>query len=124
VTTIVRSEPLIPVFVAAVVLSVVLAAALGEAVWAAALGSGLVVVYWLLERLFARLGSRGSFGHGMAVGVAGMAVRLALVVGVLIAIGLAARDDFATAALAFLGTYTIYMFARLWHHPAVPANDR
>jgi hypothetical protein len=112
------------VFVAAVVLSVAAAVALGEAVWAAALGSCLVVVYWLLERLFAHLGSKGSFGHGMAVGVAGMAVRLALVVGVLIAIGLVARDDFATAALAFLGTYTIYMFARLWRHPALPAGHR
>lgn len=115
---------MIVVLAVAVVACVAVAALAGGTVWSAAVGSLLVVVYWLLERLFARLGAKGSFGHGMAVGVGGMAVRLALVVGVLVAIGVTARDAFASAALAFLATYTVYMFARLWHHPAVPADGR
>lgn len=106
-----------------VVACTAVAALLGEAAWAAACGSGVVVAMWAIEKLAARVGGEGSFAHGMAVGLGGMMARMALAVGALVAIGLAAsRQAFIAAALAFATTYTVYNLTRLWRHPAVPAG--
>lgn len=100
------------------------AALLGREAWAAVLGAGLVVVYWLLELLAARLGARGSFANALAVGLGGMVARLAVVLGVLVAIGLFARPAFPEAALSFLLVYSTYQVLRLFAHPALSAHPR
>ena len=102
---------------------VVVAALAGRPVWAAALGAGLVLVYWGMEALtwrFAR--ERRDLALGLAVG--GMALRLAVVLVVLIAVGLLARPEFATVALAFLASFTIYLGLRplTYSAPARPSH--
>jgi hypothetical protein len=117
-----------PLILIAMIVACTAAAALaGQTAWAAACGATVVLVMWMLEKLTVRLGSRGTVAHGIGVGVAGMVVRMALAVGVLVAIGLAARPSFKEATFAFLASYTVYIFARLWQNPAVPdrtATDR
>jgi len=119
---ILRREPILAILVALVAASAATAALAGGSVWAAACGAAVVVGVWGLERLVAHLGAGGSFGRGVAVGLAGMAARVALAVGALAAIGIAARAEFLDAALAFIVTYTVYVFARLWRHPAVTTS--
>ncbi len=102
----------------------VVAGLLGRSVWAAALGSALVIAYWLLELLVARLGARGSFANAVALGLGGMVARLVVVLGVLAAIGLFARPAFPEAALSFLVTYSAYQVLRLFAHPALSAHPR
>jgi len=80
----------------------------------AVLGSLLVVAYWLLELLTLRLAEQGSFSNALVAALGGMVLRMGLVVGALILIGVLAREEFATAALAFLGTFTVYIFLRLY----------
>jgi hypothetical protein len=100
-----------------------LVALLAGASAATALAGGLlVVVYWLIELLAARVGSAGSFGRSIAVGLGGMAVRLGVVVGGLVVIGLVDRSGFLAAVLSFVVVYTIYLGARLWRHPALRAG--
>ena len=111
------------IIVTLVVVCTAIAALLGESAWAAACGSGVVVIMWVVEKLAARVGGEGSFAHGMAVGLGGMMARMALAIGALVAIGLAAsREAFIAAVLAFAATYTVYNVARLWRHPAVPGS--
>jgi hypothetical protein len=102
----------------------VVAALLGRYAWAAALGAALVVAYWLLELLTARMGARGSFANALAVGLGGMVARLALVLGALAAIGFLAKPAFPEAALSFLVTYSAYQVLRLFAHPALSAHSR
>jgi hypothetical protein len=97
--------------VVATVVCVVVAALAGRPVWAAALGAGLVLAYWAIEALtWRRARERRDLALGLAVG--GMAVRLAVVLAVLIVVGVLARPAFATAALAFLASFTIYLGLR------------
>lgn len=96
----------------------IVTAALGRPVWAACLGGGLVLVYWALEALAWRRAERASFNGAIAVALAGAALRLAVVLGVLVAVGLLARPAFATAALSFLAAFTVYMALRLMTYPA------
>jgi hypothetical protein len=114
---------MVVILVGLVVASAAVAALAGQTVWAAACGSALVLLMWAVEEAVARLGREGSFGHAMVVGLTGMVVRVGLAVAALVAIGLAARRSFPEAALAFVVTYTVYIFARLWRHPAVPAGQ-
>ncbi len=88
------------------------ALALGRLVWPAALGSLLVLAYWALEMLVWRL-AQSRPGAAVGVALAGSAVRLAFVAGVLITVGIAARDQFVTSAAAFLVTFTVYEILRL-----------
>jgi hypothetical protein len=120
---IIRREPILVVLVALVVACTVVAALVGASPWAAACGSGVVLVMWLVDKLAARSGSEGTFAHGLAVGLAGMGLRIGLALGVLVVIGVFARPVFVDATLAFVATYTVYNFARLWRHPAVPAKS-
>ena len=90
------------------------AAAVSATPWFAALGSFLVVVYWLIESLTMRLAGPGSFAGAMVVALAGMVLRLGVALGSLTLIGVLARDQFATAALSFLATFTVYVFLRLY----------
>ena len=107
--------------IALVVACTAVAGLLDESMWAAACGSAVVLAMWAIEKAAVRAGNEGSFGHGMSVALGGMVARMALALGVLVAIGLAASPEaFAAAALAFAVTYTVYNVARLWHHPAVP----
>jgi len=111
------------IVVALVVACTAVAGLLGESMWAAACGSAVVLAMWAIEKAAVRAGNEGSFGHGMSVALGGMVARMALALGVLVAIGLAASPEaFAAAALAFAATYTVYNVARLWQHPAVPGG--
>jgi hypothetical protein len=110
---------MVVVLVVLVVASAVGAALAGQAAWAAACGSALVLAMWSVEVAVARLGRSGTFGHAVALGLAGMALRVGLAIAVLVVIGIAARPAFPEAALAFVVTYTVYIFARLWWHPAI-----
>jgi hypothetical protein len=97
----------------------VVAGLLGRSVWAALLGAALVVVYWSLELLTVKLGSRGSFSNALAVGLGGMMIRFAVVLGALVAVGLLARPAFPEAALSFLIAYSAYQLLRLIAHPGL-----
>jgi len=96
----------------AIVLATVAAAVVAQLIdgqaLAAGIGGALVVVYWALERVFSAAGRRGSFGHAVGIGVAGMMARLAVVLGALVAVGLVDREGFAACALTFLGLFTLY----------------
>ncbi len=91
----------------------------GRPVWAAILGAGLVVAYWAVEALVWRRGAAVPFGAAMGVALGGMVLRLALVLGALVLVGVLARPAFATAALAFLASFTLYVGLRLFTYPAV-----
>lgn len=105
--------PLAAGLLAAVPLAALVAWALGRSAALAAVGASLVLVYWLLERAFAVLGARGPFGQGLIVGLAGMAARLALVMGVLVAVGMLDRPQFVECAVAFLAVFTLYFFTNV-----------
>jgi hypothetical protein len=90
---------------------VLVAALLGQPLWAALLGSGLMFAYWGLEVLtWRRARERDDLALGLAVG--GMGLRLAVVLGVLVVVGLLARPAFATAALSFMAGFTVYLGLR------------
>jgi hypothetical protein len=113
-------DPVAAILAAAVTACVVVALLTGRHAAGAAAGALLVPLYWLGERAAARLGAReATFARALLVGLGGMVARLAVVLGVLVAIGVLWRDQFAAAAVAFLATYTVYMFLRLWRNPAV-----
>jgi hypothetical protein len=99
------------------------AVAFGRPVWAACLGAGLVLVYWALEALSWRRAAHASFNGAIAVALGGSALRLAAVLGALIAVGLLARDAFATAALSFLAAFTVYAGLRLFMYPAASSAE-
>jgi hypothetical protein len=101
-----------------VLVSGVAALALGRAVWAGALGAVLVLAYWLLEVLAWRV-AQGRPGAAIGVALGGLAARFALIVGVFVLVGLVARDEFGTAAGAFLVTFTAYeVFRLIGRHPS------
>jgi hypothetical protein len=107
------------------VASAVVAGLLGRAVWAAALGAGLCLGYWALEALAWRRGSAVPFGAALGVALGAMVLRFALVLGALILVGVFAKPDFATAALAFLATFSVYVGVRLFTYPSAqtPAHQ-
>ena len=107
---------------ATTVASAVVAGLLGRPVWAAALGAGLCLGYWALEALAWRRGAAVPFGAALGVALGAMVLRFALVLGVLILIGVFARPDFATAALAFLASFTVYVGVRLFTYPPAPGT--
>lgn len=94
-----------------IVASATVAAVAGRPVWAAALGSGLALVYWALEAFtWRRARERRDLALGLAVG--GMALRLAVVLAVLVLVGVLARPAFVTVAGAFLAGFTVYLGVR------------
>jgi hypothetical protein len=95
------------------------ALAAGRPVWAAVLGAGLVIVYWALDMLALRRANEGTFAHALGVALGGMALRLAVVLGALVVVGVLERPAFATAAVAFLASFTVYTFLRLFAFSAV-----
>ena len=106
------------------VASAVVAGLLGRPVWAAALGAGLCLGYWALEALAWRRAAAVPFGAALGVALGAMVLRFALVLGVLILIGVFARPDFATAALAFLASFSVYVGVRLFTYPPAPGTAR
>jgi len=117
----VRREPVPALLLALSAGCAVVAAAAGRDVVTALLGALLVVVYWAIERLAARFGARGSLQWAMVVGVVGMVLRLAIVVGGLVIIGLVDRPGFVDAVVALVVVYTIYLGVRLWRFPVFNA---
>ena len=106
------------------VASAVVAGLLGRPVWAAALGAGLCLGYWALEALAWRRAAAVPFGAALGVALGAMVLRFALVLGALVLIGVFARPDFATAALAFLATFSVYVGVRLFTYPPAPGTAR
>jgi hypothetical protein len=105
----VRRQAVMPLLLSATtVASAVVAGLLGQAVWALA---------W-------RRASAVPFGAALGVALGGMVLRFALVLGVLILIGVFARPDFATAALAFLASFSVYVGVRLFTYPPAPGTAR
>jgi hypothetical protein len=86
----------------------------GRPVWAAALGAGLVLGYWLLEALARRRGElSASFNAAVGIALGGMVLRMFVVLGVLVLVGVLARPAFGTAAVAFLLSFSVYGALRL-----------
>jgi hypothetical protein len=121
-TEITRQLAVAAVLAALVALSALVAALVGRPAWAAALGAALVLVYWALELLAAYRAREATPAGSVAVALGGMMARFAVVLGVLIVVGLAARADFAVVALAFLAVYTVYMVIRFVANPALAAK--
>jgi hypothetical protein len=115
----VKQEPILALLLGLACVSGIVSALVGADVLLAVLGSLLVVVIWFIERQAARVGSRGSFNRAILVGLSGMVLRLGVAVGGLLVIALVDRPALASAAISFLATYTVYLFARLWRHPAI-----
>ena len=119
----VRRQAVAPLLLGAMtVVGAVVAGLLGQAVWAAALGAGLCLGYWALEALAWRRGAAVPFGAALGVALGAMVLRFALVLGVLILVGVFARPDFATAALAFLASFSVYVGVRLFTYPPAPGT--
>ena len=100
-----------------------MAAVTGRPVWAAALGSGLALLYWAMEAFtWRRARERHDLALGLAVG--GMAVRLGVVMAVMVLVGVLARPAFATVAVSFLAGFTVYLGVRpfLFTPPPAPAD--
>ena len=117
----IRANVLIPAVLGAVtVAAVVVAAFLDKPLWAALAGGFLMLAYWGLEALtWRRAREREALALGLAVG--GMGVRLAVVLGVLVLVGVLARPAFATAALSFMAGFTVYIGLRPLTYAAAPA---
>lgn len=114
----VRRQLIAPLLLSATtVASAVVAGLLGRPVWAAALGAGLCLGYWALEALAWRRGSAVRVGAAVGVALGGMVLRFALVLGVLVLVGVFSKPDFATAALAFLASFSVYVGVRLFSYP-------
>ena len=69
-----RREPVLALLLALSAGCAIVALVLSRNAVTALIGGLLVVVYWFIELLAARVGREGSFGRGMAVGLGGMAV--------------------------------------------------
>jgi hypothetical protein len=108
------------VLVAATLVCVVVAVLAGQPVWAAALGGGLVVAYWAMEA-FTWRHARERRGLALGLAVGGMALRLAVALGVLVLVGVVARAAFATTALAFLACFTVYLGVRFFMYTPLAA---
>jgi hypothetical protein len=100
------------------------AAALGRPAWAAALGAGLALLSWAFEYLGWRRAKQASFNGAVAVALGGMVLRMAVVLGVLVVVGLFDRAAFATAALSFLAAFTVSTGLRLFAFPTEAAGPR
>lgn len=119
----VRRQAVAPLLLSATTVgSAAVAELLGRPVWAAALGAGLCLGYWALEALAWRRAAAVPFGAALGVALGGMLLRFALVLGVLILVGVFARPDFATAALAFLASFSVYVGVRLFTYPPAPGT--
>ncbi len=120
--TFLRREPVPLLLLALSAGCAAVAAIAGRDVVAALAGALLVVAYWAIERFAARVGSRGSFGWAMAVGLGGMVLRLAIVVGGLVVVGVVDRPGFLDAVVSFVAVYTVYLVVKLWRYPVVSAE--
>jgi hypothetical protein len=121
----INRDALIPTSLGVVAgLAGLLAALVGQSVWAAILGAAVVLPYWLLERATAAVGRDGPFVRAMAIGLAGMVLRIALVMAVLVTVGVVARGAFLETMLAFVVAFTVYQGLRLALRPVSPAGPR
>lgn len=94
--------------------SATVAAFIGQPVWAALLGAGLVVLYWGLEALAWRRARSGSFNQAVAAALGGAVLRMAVVLGCLVMVGVFAPEAFPVVAIAFVVSFTVYLGIRLF----------
>jgi hypothetical protein len=105
----VRRERVVPVvLVGAVPLAALVALTIGRSAVLAATGAALVIVYWLLQTWFERIGTRGSIARMTAAAIGGVAVRYLFIVVALVAIAVVDRAHFLAAAASFLSVFTLY----------------
>jgi len=119
-----QKQALAPVLLAATtVVCAAVAAVTGRPAWAAALGAGLVIVYWALEAaMWKRVGRRQGLALGTAVG--GMVLRLGVILAALIAVAVLDRSAFATTVIAFVAAFTVYLPVRFLTYPDAGAPAR
>jgi hypothetical protein len=104
-----RRERVVPVvLVGAVPLAALVALSIGRSTALAAAGAALVLVYWLLQTWFERIGMTGSIARMTAAAVGGVAVRYLFVIAALVVIALVDRPHFLAAAASFLAVFTVY----------------
>lgn len=121
----IRRQVVAPLLLGATIVAAVIVARLtGHPMWAAGLGAGLCLGYWALEALAWRRGAAVPFGTALGVALGAMVLRFALVLGALVLVGLLARPAFATAAVAFLAAFTMYVGVRLFTYPVAGAAAR
>ncbi len=102
-------ERVVPVvLVGAVPLAALVALSIGRSTALAAAGAALVLVYWLLQTWFERIGMTGSIARMTAAAVGGVAVRYLFVIAALVVIALVDRPHFLAAAASFLAVFTVY----------------
>jgi len=111
-----RREPVLVLLLALSAASAIVAAVLGRDVVTALVGALLVVVYWLLESLTARLAAQGSIQRAMMIGAIGTISRLVVVVGGLVVVALVDRPGLVDAIVSFVVVYTVYLAVRLWRY--------
>ena len=117
-----RREPVLLLLLGLSAGCAVVAALAGRDVVTALFGALLVVAYWVVERLAARVGTKGAFQWAMAVGVGGMVLRLTVVIGGLVIVALVDRPGFIEAVVSFVVVYTVYLGVRLWRYPVLSAG--
>jgi hypothetical protein len=104
-----RRERIVPVvLVGAVPLAALVAFSIGRSTVLAAAGAALVLIYWLLQTWFERIGMTGSIARMTAAAVGGVAVRYLFVIAALVVIALVDRPHFLAAAASFLDVFTVY----------------
>jgi len=104
-----RHERVVPaVLLGAVPLASLVALSLGRSAVLAATGAALVIVYWLLQTWFERIGMQGSIARMTAAAIGGVAVRYIVVIVALVAIALVDQVHFLVAAASFLSVFTLY----------------
>ncbi len=104
-----RHERVVPaVLLGAVPLASLVALSLGRSAVLAATGAALVIVYWLLQTWFERIGMQGSIARMTAAAIGGVAVRYIVVIVALVAIALVDQAHFLVAAASFLSVFTLY----------------
>lgn len=95
-------------------IAAVVAWALDGSVALAIAGAALACAFASIEAGCAALGSRTSVQVAVALGVGGVVLRMAIVLGALFAIGLATtREQTLAAIVAFIGTFTVALAVRL-----------
>ncbi|MBM3146308.1 MAG: hypothetical protein FJ000_00265 [Actinobacteria bacterium] len=88
--------------------------ALGPDWWWAAAGAGLACVYASIEAAVTVLGSRLPVQRAAIIGIGGVVLRMAVVLGALFAIGLGTtREQTLAAIVAFISVFTVALAVRL-----------
>jgi uncharacterized membrane protein len=80
----------------------------------AAIGAGLVLLHWGMDRLATAIGHRGGTSQAVVAGAGGFMIRFVVIGGLLVLVGLlSSREQFLSCILSFMAVYTIALFLRI-----------